>query len=864
MEIASTLVVEPAALLAHVPTSMSPEALNRALAAQGLALPLAPLLPGLSLATLLERNAGGRRRLRYGPLGRYVRAALLEDADGTQFTIGGPTIKRATGYALWRALAGGSLAIGRPLRLTLSLRPLPPRRVARLLRCTNVASACRLGGKLAAAGLALSALAFARLPTGDAALLVELEEHATVVTRQMEDVTTLAQAEGAAAQEFGATPWAIWETLAAAQVAAGPAQTLDLTLPQAQLSPFVAQAERAAQRYGVPLQIWGDAGLGALHLVLMQAEPVALLDTLAAMAHTAGGQGATELGVGGWKPRIAPLSPYGNTKNLKALPPSPTAWERGQGGEGHPWHPSYENTKNLKALPPSPTAWERGQGGEGHPWHPYNLSVACGANALPAHEAASGRGGTPFNGCAISSESILAQLRTIVGPRYLLTRREEVACYDLDASLARPAGAALAVALPRSTAEVAALVRVAAAHGVPLVCRGAGSGLAGGSVPSAGALVLALNRLDGLEIDQVQRVARVGAGAVTADVQRAAAAVGLCYPPDPSSQSTATLGGNLACNAGGPRCVKYGVTSDYLLGVTAVLANGQVVTWGDGLIGQGLDNDLAQLLVGAEGTLGVITEATLRLITAPRSQRTTLALFAHLEDACATVERIMAAGIVPAAMELMDDVCLAAVEAYIALGLPPGAGAMLLMLADGEAEAVADETAQLVTLAQQGGATLVESARSAADEGRLWQARRAVSIALTRIRPRRLGEDICVPLTRIAECAARISAIAAHYELPIAVFGHAGDGNLHPNILFDPADPREMERLWPCAAAVFNAALAVGGTLSGEHGIGTLKQPFMNQALSAGELVAQRCIKAQFDPMGILNPGKVLPLAESR
>ncbi|NTU86014.1 MAG: FAD-binding protein, partial [Chloroflexales bacterium] len=454
---------------------------------------------------------------------------------------------------------------------------------------------------------------------------------------------------------------------------------------------------------------------------------------------------------------------------------------------------------------------------------------------------------------------IIAELRATVGAGYLLTRPEDISCYETDASIARPLGGALAVALPASTEEVASLVRVAAARSVPVVTRGAGSGLAGGATPSAGALLIALNRLDRVTVDREQMVAHVGAGAITADVQRAAEAAGLFYPPDPSSQTASTIGGNIACNAGGPRCVKYGVTSDYVLALTAVLADGSVARWGDGLAGQGPDNGLAQLLVGSEGTLGLITEATLRLTPLPAAKRTTMAIFASLEAACATVERIMAAGLVPAGLELMDDSCIAAVEAYLGLGLPRDAGALLLMLADGEPEAVESDAAALAELARAGGAARVQVAQSAADEANLWKARRAVSIALTRVRPNRLGEDISVPLPQIAACVRRIKAVSAEHGLPIAVFGHAGDGNLHPNILFDGKDAAEVARIWPCAEAIFAAALAVGGTLSGEHGIGTLKRPFMRQALGEALIAAQLGIKARFDPAGLLNPGKVFP-----
>ncbi|MEI7769407.1 MAG: FAD-linked oxidase C-terminal domain-containing protein, partial [Chloroflexales bacterium] len=416
-----------------------------------------------------------------------------------------------------------------------------------------------------------------------------------------------------------------------------------------------------------------------------------------------------------------------------------------------------------------------------------------------------------------------------------------------------------AVALPASTAELVALMRIAAAHGAPVVSRGAGTGLAGGSTPSPGALLIALNRMDQISIDRAQMVARVGAGAVTAEVQRAAEALGLFYPPDPSSQTASTIGGNIACNAGGPRCVKYGVTADYVLGLTVVLADGSLARWGDDLAGQGPESGLAQLLVGSEGTLAVIAEATLRLLPLPAARRTTLAIFQTLDAACTTVEQIMAAGVVPAAMELMDDTTITAVEAYLQIGLPRAAGAMLLMLADGEPDAVDADSLALAELARRGGAVSVQVARSPADEATLWRGRRAIAPALARIRPSRLGEDISLPLPQIAACVRRIKRVSAEYQLPIAVFGHAGDGNLHPNILFDPRDPAEVARLWACAEAIFAAALDLGGTLSGEHGIGTLKRPFMGLAVGEESLRVQRRIKQWLDPDGRMNPGKVLP-----
>ncbi|NTV63755.1 MAG: FAD-binding protein, partial [Oscillochloris sp.] len=459
----------------------------------------------------------------------------------------------------------------------------------------------------------------------------------------------------------------------------------------------------------------------------------------------------------------------------------------------------------------------------------------------------------------IPPQSALPALRAAVGQRWLLTRPDELATYTLDASIAQPSGLPLAVALPANIAELVDLMQIAAAHGLPVVGRGAGSGLAGGATPSASALVIGLSRMNRITIDRRQRVAHVGAGSITADLQRAATAARLFYPPDPSSQSVSTIGGNIACNAGGPRCVKYGVTADYVLGLTAVLADGSLVRWGDGLTGQGPTSSLCQLLVGSEGSLAIIAEATLRLLAQPASQHTTMAIFPTLEAACSAVEQIMAAGIVPAGLELMDDTTMAAVEAYLQIGLPRAAGAMLLMFADGEPEAVATEAQAMADLAWRNGALQVQAARNPAEEALLWRGRRAIAPALARIRPSRLGEDISVPLPQIAAFVRRVSQISAAHRLPIAVFGHAGDGNLHPNILFDPRDPSEQARLWPCAEAIVGAALDLGGTLSGEHGVGTLKRAFLPQALGGEALALQRRIKARLDPQGRLNPGKIFP-----
>ncbi|WP_322510973.1 FAD-binding oxidoreductase [Chloroflexus sp.] len=749
--------INPGALLASAPATATAAALNDALALYGLCLPIVPLRTGVTLAELVACNSGGRYRLHSGPIGRYVRAAMIEQHVEV-LTIGGPTLKRATGYNLNRALAGQGVQLGAVRELTFNLRPLPAATSLQLIE-GPVEQLLALAAELVSAGLALRALAFAA--TG--LLLVELAGLPAVIDRQAQEVATAAARYRLSLTAAPSAGWQHWEGLAQQHAALPPDQRLDLTLPRRALPAFVAACRAATEA-----PIWGDAGVGSLHVGPLPDRR--LVASLKAQAAALGGQPCFEFGP----------------------PPTPA----------------------FPALaPPS--------------------SVTAG--------------------------NPLAELQAVTGSRYLIHHPDQLAVYGQDASIAQPSGLPLAVALPASTAEVAALMRIAAAHRLPVVTRGAGSGLAGGAVPTAGSLVIGLNRMEQITIDRDQQLAHVGAGVVTAELQRAAERHGLFYPPDPSSQTASTIGGNIACNAGGPRCLKYGVTADYVLALTAVLADGSIVRYGDGLAGQGESDGLAQLLVGSEGTLAIITESTLRLIPLPRARRTTMAIFADLHTACATVERIMASGLIPASLELMDGTTIAAVEDYLRIGLPRDAEAMLLMLADGEPEAVEREAAALAELAHTGGAQRVAVARTASDEASLWQARRVIAPALARIRPNRLGEDISVPVTRIAECVNRIKQVSATYGLPIVVFGHAGDGNLHPNILFDARNPTDMARLWPCAEAIFAVALEVGGTLSGEHGIGTLKRPFMKQALGEAQIAIQRAIKARFDPAERLNPGKVLP-----
>lgn len=456
-------------------------------------------------------------------------------------------------------------------------------------------------------------------------------------------------------------------------------------------------------------------------------------------------------------------------------------------------------------------------------------------------------------------KSIIAQLEKITGKDGVLFTPEDLAVYGYDGTFEdhRPE----VVVLPRTNEQVSQVVALAARHHLPLVTRGMGSGLAAGSVPYQGGVVLTLTRMNRiLEIDQTNAIVHVEAGIVTADLQTAVEKLGLFYPPDPSSIRHSTIGGNIACNAGGSRCLKYGVTGDYVLGLTVVLADGRVLHTGGKLIKDVVGYDLTALFTGSEGTLGVITSALLRLTAKPKFARTALVEFTALEDASRTVSAILSAGIVPAALELMDETAIACVEEALHLGLPLDVKAILLVETDGGDEAsVLREIEGVAKICRETGARQVKVAKDEGERANLWQARRSVSPALARKAPNKLGEDITVPLSAIPEAIRRLKAISAKYSLPIVIFGHAGDGNLHPNILFDKRDPAQLKKVGQMAGEEFTMALELGGTLSGEHGVGALKRPYMLQALGPVSLEIQKRIKAALDPLNILNPGKVFP-----
>lgn len=457
-------------------------------------------------------------------------------------------------------------------------------------------------------------------------------------------------------------------------------------------------------------------------------------------------------------------------------------------------------------------------------------------------------------------EQIAAALRTIVhGDRNVLTEPEDLISYGYDGTWfeQRP----LVVVSPETAEQVAGIHRLATAQRIPITPRGMGSGLSGGSVPLEAGIVINLMRMNRiLEIDEVNGVAVVQPGVITADLQTAVEKRGLFYPPDPSSLKQSAIGGNVAENAGGSRCLKYGVTTDYVQALQIVLPNGAVIRTGGKMVKNVTGYNLRALFTGAEGTLGTITEITLRLIPKPKHARTALISFASVGDAAHTVPAILGAGITPTSIELLDHLTMQCVEDYAHVGLPLEAEAILLIGVDGNYERIlGEELDAIAVIAREHGATNVRIATSGAEAEKLWEARRAISPALARKRPNKLGEDISIPRSAIPEMAARVRAIAERHRLLIPLFGHAGDGNLHPNILCDRSNADEMQRVALAAREIFEAAVELGGTLSGEHGIGLLKKQFMELDLGKEQIELMRRIKSAIDPEGIMNPGKIFP-----
>lgn len=452
-----------------------------------------------------------------------------------------------------------------------------------------------------------------------------------------------------------------------------------------------------------------------------------------------------------------------------------------------------------------------------------------------------------------------AALAAIVGQDRVLTAAEDRQLYASDETprTCTPE----AVVFPQSHAQVVEIVRLANRHRLPLTPRAAGSGNVGGALPSPGSVVVSFECMDRvLEFNPDDRLIVVEPGVVTETVDRLAQTAGLMYAPDPGSGAYCRIGGNLAMNAAGPRCVKYGATRDHVLGLRAVLGDGREIRTGARTTKYATGYDLTRLLVGSEGTLALITEATLRLIPAPERVANLRVCYASNAAACAAVARVMRQPVLPSALEFMDRRAIEAIRVYGgAEGLPAGTQAVLMVAADGAHDDVPRQVEALARALEGEGLLEIQSGFTPEEMARLWTARKSLSHAVKRIAPLKINEDVVVPVSRLGALVEAIDRLGEAHRVPLVAFGHAGNGNLHVNLMVHPDDADEMARARACRQALIDTVLRLGGTLSGEHGIGSEKRAFLAQALGADTLALMRELKRLFDPQGILNPGKKLP-----
>ena len=450
-----------------------------------------------------------------------------------------------------------------------------------------------------------------------------------------------------------------------------------------------------------------------------------------------------------------------------------------------------------------------------------------------------------------------AALTAILDSARVLTGREHLLTYGFDATAALK-GEAGVVVFPQTTAEVAEIVRYAAREKVPVVSRGSGTGLSGGSVPTADAIVLCLVRMERiLEVDERNLTLLAEAGAITQKIAEAADAVGLLYPPDPGSMKISTIGGNVAENAGGLRGLKYGVTRDYVMGLEVVLASGEIVWLGNKCVKDVAGYSMKDVFIGSEGTLGIITKVLLKLVPKPAAKKTLLATYAQMDAAAETVSAIIAAKIIPCTLEFLDRITIKCVEDFAKIGLPLDAEAILLMETDGHAAVVEEQARQMEEIARRCGAVQVQVAANTEEAAKLATARRSAFSALARVAPTTILEDATVPRSELAKMIRFIQEVGARHRLRIGTFGHMGDGNLHPTFLTDERNADEMARVEKAMHEIFDYALALGGTITGEHGIGLAKKSFLPAAIGDASLALLRQLKRTLDPQGILNPGKI-------
>jgi glycolate oxidase len=451
----------------------------------------------------------------------------------------------------------------------------------------------------------------------------------------------------------------------------------------------------------------------------------------------------------------------------------------------------------------------------------------------------------------------LARLRDIVGAGNVLTSKEDLIAYSFDGTAAMqqmPGGIVFAT----TTEQVASVLKLANQTKTPVVTRGSGTGLSGGSLPSADCLVLCLVKMNRiLELDRANLTILVEPGVTTLEVFDAAATVGLFYPPDPGSMKISTIGGNVAENSGGLRGLKYGITRNYVMGLEVVLPDGEILWTGNKCVKDVAGYSLRDLFIGSEGTLGVITKVLLRLIPKPAAKKTMVATFAQMDAAAQCVSDIIAAQIIPCTLEFLDRTTIRCVEDFAKVGLPLDCEALLLMETDGHPIAVAEEAAKMAELARQAGALAVRVAKDDVEAAKLATARRSAFSALARLSPTTILEDATVPRSELAKMIRFVAAIAQKYNLRVGTFGHMGDGNLHPTFLTDERNKEEMHRVEEAFKEIFDEAIRLGGTITGEHGIGVAKKSFLPKFAGDSQMRVMRELRRALDPNGILNPGKM-------
>jgi len=455
-------------------------------------------------------------------------------------------------------------------------------------------------------------------------------------------------------------------------------------------------------------------------------------------------------------------------------------------------------------------------------------------------------------------KGIIQGIKNIVGKENVAEDKETRICYSYDATNLRYLPDL--IVYPFNREQISAILKLANEARFPVIPRGAGTGFTGGTLPVEGGVVLVLTKMNRvLQIDPENLVAVVEPGVVTYHLQQEVEKIGLFYPPDPASLKSSTIGGNVAECAGGPRAVKYGVTKDYVLGLEVVLPTGEIITTGVQTVKSVVGYDLTKLLVGSEGTLGIITKIILRLLPLPKAKRTMLAMFPDIEAAATTVSQIISSRIIPTTLEFMDNATIRCVEDYLHMGLPVEAGALLIIEVDGAPEVLNGEVGEIQKICQANRAIETKVAKDDREAEELWKARRAVSSAVVKLNPTKINEDVTVPRSKVANLLRQMEAISKKHNLIIVNFGHAGDGNIHVNVLIDRRKPGEEERAHLAVKEIFEATLGLGGTLSGEHGIGITKAPYLAMELGDMGLKVMKRIKQSFDPNNILNPGKIFP-----